>query len=214
MFYTELRLVPASIGDDESEGDYEEENPDDMAAEDRSTRWSRKSLYKASRGEIGLIWSIFRLLGTPTETTWPVSISGFGKLDIIASHRERSQEFRSLPGARMMTFAPTSPTELRTRLINLPSIEENGAAPLDAHPLDLIKKLMVLNPKRRLPAASAVKHAWFWNGIPLMLPPGHASLASSDGNSFQHSEDWKGCRLEDLIRPGVEQALARFRSTI
>lgn len=32
----------------------------------------RKSLFDASRGDIALIWSIFKTLGTPTSEIWPV----------------------------------------------------------------------------------------------------------------------------------------------
>lgn len=35
--------------------------------------WERDSLFDASRGEIGLAWSIFKVRGTPDETLWPVS---------------------------------------------------------------------------------------------------------------------------------------------
>jgi hypothetical protein len=34
--------------------------------------WKREPLFDASRGEIGLLWSIFRILGTPTKESWPV----------------------------------------------------------------------------------------------------------------------------------------------
>jgi hypothetical protein len=37
--------------------------------------WVRKPLFDASRGEIGLLWSIFRTLGTPNEGSWPVRVS-------------------------------------------------------------------------------------------------------------------------------------------
>jgi hypothetical protein len=40
-------------------------NPEDI-------KWDRKSLFNGSRGEIGLIGSIFKIRGTPTEETWPV----------------------------------------------------------------------------------------------------------------------------------------------
>jgi serine/threonine protein kinase len=36
------------------------------------SRWRRGNLFDASRGEIGLTWSIFQTRGTPTENTWPV----------------------------------------------------------------------------------------------------------------------------------------------
>ena len=35
--------------------------------------WRRTSLFDASRGEIALIWSIFKIRGTPTTELWPVS---------------------------------------------------------------------------------------------------------------------------------------------
>lgn len=102
MFYTELGLVTLLICDDESEraSDHdqrEEEEEDEEEADEeqegypgyiapgeRSVRCSRKSLFKASRGEIGLIWSVFRLLGTPTESTWPVS---FSKLVVLVASK-------------------------------------------------------------------------------------------------------------------------------
>lgn len=41
--------------------------------------WRRKNLFDASRGEIGLAWSIFKVRGTPDEGNWPV---GFPRLRI------------------------------------------------------------------------------------------------------------------------------------
>lgn len=35
--------------------------------------WQRDTLFKGSRGEIGLAWSIFKIFGTPTKESWPVS---------------------------------------------------------------------------------------------------------------------------------------------
>lgn len=36
--------------------------------------WTRDTLFNADRGEIALAWSIFKVLGTPNETSWPVSL--------------------------------------------------------------------------------------------------------------------------------------------
>lgn len=36
--------------------------------------WHRMQLFDSTRGEIGLVASIFKLLGTPTEETWPVNL--------------------------------------------------------------------------------------------------------------------------------------------
>lgn len=72
MFYTKLCWVPELSYDDESD-DGMEEYDDELSATESRMRWSRRTLFKASRGEIALIWSIFQLLGTPNETSWPVS---------------------------------------------------------------------------------------------------------------------------------------------
>ena len=48
--------------------------------------WKRAALFDAANGEIGLVASIFRLLGTPTEETWPVSISRSDFPSIPSSH--------------------------------------------------------------------------------------------------------------------------------
>jgi hypothetical protein len=37
--------------------------------------WRRDALFDATRGEIALLWSIFRLMGTPTKDSWPVRTS-------------------------------------------------------------------------------------------------------------------------------------------
>lgn len=41
------------------------------------TTWSRDTLFDGSRGEIGLAWSIFKIFGTPTDESWPVSDPSF-----------------------------------------------------------------------------------------------------------------------------------------
>ena len=35
--------------------------------------WKRESLFDGNRGEIGVAWSIFKIFGTPTKNSWPVS---------------------------------------------------------------------------------------------------------------------------------------------
>jgi len=54
--------------DDESDDGAEDEDDDDDVI-GSPMPWSRRTLFKASRGEIALIWSIFRLLGTPDKTS-------------------------------------------------------------------------------------------------------------------------------------------------
>jgi hypothetical protein len=82
-FFTPLRMLQS--GDDD----------DDLSDDDEATtaigngshvvpvgheprlraRWRRQNLFDASKGEIGLAWSIFKTRGTPTERTWPVRSS-------------------------------------------------------------------------------------------------------------------------------------------
>lgn len=35
--------------------------------------WKRDSFFDGNRGEIGVAWSIFKIFGTPTKESWPVS---------------------------------------------------------------------------------------------------------------------------------------------
>ncbi|KAG8997210.1 hypothetical protein FRB94_007817 [Tulasnella sp. JGI-2019a] len=93
QFFTPLRYVTREYGfDDEiDEGvnsDEEEAVADDIlspvmvpksvkremdaGASRLDEAWERDPLFDASRGEIGLAWSIFKVRGTPDEALWPV----------------------------------------------------------------------------------------------------------------------------------------------
>lgn len=84
--FTPLRLTH-SYGDEEDEYyDESDENegegqppskppfmiPRGLSPGDPDVEWTRDSLYDATRGAIGLAFSIFKVHGTPNETTWPV----------------------------------------------------------------------------------------------------------------------------------------------
>ena len=67
----------ADDDDDDTEADSTPTKPPFMLSRGLSpgqpdTEWERESLYDASRGQIGLAWSIFKVHGTPTEALWPV----------------------------------------------------------------------------------------------------------------------------------------------
>ena len=80
-FFTTLRLH------DTSDSDYEPDGADADAecdptrpfavVEGRSDsarmEWERCALFDASRGDIGLAWSIFKTRGSPSAHNWPVS---------------------------------------------------------------------------------------------------------------------------------------------
>lgn len=80
-FFTPLRLY--SDEEEESLGDVEDENqppspfivPRGLDILDPDARWIRDTLFNGNRGEIGLAWSIFKIFGTPTPDTWPVSLN-------------------------------------------------------------------------------------------------------------------------------------------
>lgn len=78
QFFTALRLCD----DDDTEIDTDLE-PDDAPptpfivpnylGSSLGAQWTRDSLFDGDKGEIGLAWSIFKIFGTPTADTWPVS---------------------------------------------------------------------------------------------------------------------------------------------
>jgi len=82
--------------------------------------------------EIGTIFKILWLLGTPTEETWP----GFTRLE----------HWRS-------TFPQWQPKDLAPVLHARPELSPQGAA--------LLRGLLMLNPADRLSARRAKNHAWF-----------------------------------------------------
>lgn len=92
-------------------------------------QWTRDSLFDGERGEIGLAWSIFKILGTPNKSNWPVS-----KLFIvtIVHSQDILQDFEDLPGASSVVFKVVSGVPLRPLLANLPP-----SALLDPTTLDL-----------------------------------------------------------------------------
>ena len=62
-------ILPHPESDDASD---EEEELRDPLDEDDSPRLVRKPLFDDRYGDIGLAGSIFRVLGTPADETWPV----------------------------------------------------------------------------------------------------------------------------------------------
>lgn len=79
--------------------------------------------------EIDELFKIFRVLGTPTEETWP-GVSAF-------------RDFK----ATFPKWAPTDVSKL------LPTLEPNG--------IDLLNKMLIYEPGKRISAVEALKHPYF-----------------------------------------------------
>ncbi|KAH7878729.1 kinase-like domain-containing protein [Lentinula edodes] len=111
------------------------------------SRYARSPLFDASRGEIGLAWSIFKVFGTPRE---PVN------------EQEKAQSwawsgFQDLPDAQKVEFTKVDGVDLDHVLPNLPTenVENPGSA------VDLIKSLLRYPPERRMKAEDAQRHPFF-----------------------------------------------------
>ncbi|KAF7041496.1 hypothetical protein CFC21_051286 [Triticum aestivum] len=88
-----------------------------------------------TNNEIIQLWSIFRLLGTPDDRTWP--------------------EFTSLPHtAKALRLLPPGHKENKLReLFPREKLSDEG--------FQLLQGLLTCNPDKRLTAAAALKHRWF-----------------------------------------------------
>ncbi len=82
-FFTSLRFIPE---DDDIDAGYGSPSSDSSnqsqslrpafinppVSDSQRGEWTRKSLFDAERGSIGLAWSIFKVRGTPDDDNWPV----------------------------------------------------------------------------------------------------------------------------------------------
>ncbi|KAG1842246.1 kinase-like domain-containing protein [Suillus subalutaceus] len=192
-FFTTLRLYnPLDDDDFEFEGDEQSDSGDESPSKlaepfiipkglrigDPTNRWARDSLFDSTRGEIGLAWSIFKIRGSPNETSWP--------------------SFLSLPDANKLSFINVEPIDLPSILPNFPSSAQRHEVDTKTHmpqetmsptPVDLIHRFLVYEPSQRLRPSNALTHPWFTSEPPLLLPDdfpapsihGEASISFSWG---------------------------------
>lgn len=189
-FFTPLRMQNQYDDDEVLDSDSDEEGakapfiiPKSLAVDDPDAEWRRDSLFDASRGSIGLAWSIFKTKGTPTESSWP--------------------DFSLLPDANKISFRMVPRQALRTLLPNLPPTTTPALSD-QRNCVDLIDRLLTYQPSMRLSAANALRHPWFTEAAPLLVPPGYTA-ASDDA---QGVEIWEGKTLADLLLPKLHPSRA------
>ncbi|KAK0479661.1 kinase-like protein [Armillaria novae-zelandiae] len=129
-------FTPLLPEDEDEEDDYPPE------LRDANPTLIRKALFDGTRGEIGLAWSIFKILGTPTEDSWPT--------------------FQQLPDASRVQFIVVPPVPLESVLPHLP---QDGTP----HEFHLLQSLLRYPPSARTAATDALAHPCFANNI--LIPP-------------------------------------------
>ncbi|KAI0094162.1 kinase-like domain-containing protein [Irpex rosettiformis] len=197
-FYTPLRFSPDDDddNDDGCSSDEGDQRPPIRPAfinppisDSQRGKWTREPLFDAERGSIGLAWSIFKVRGTPDDTTWPA--------------------FKTLPNASSLTFQTACPVNLQTLLPNLPPHSISTATedqPSHFPPrtptnsaVDFLWRFLVYPPEHRMNPTDALNHPWLHDG-PLLLPTGY-SLSEEEknfGQSLTYLVDRSS--LGDLLR--------------
>ncbi|ETW86672.1 hypothetical protein HETIRDRAFT_308454, partial [Heterobasidion irregulare TC 32-1] len=186
-FFTTLRLLDTSDSDfdlDGADADAEYDPTQPFAiAESRldwaRMEWERCALFDASRGDIGLAWSIFKTRGSPSAYSWPTF------LDLPDAPKVT---FRDAPGVVLATLLPHLPSHDRERKEGSGDRDPLHFPPqeMSPTPLDLIHRLVVYPPSSRLAAVDALRHPWFTEDAPLLLPesgmdlPPHAQTTWQD----------------------------------
>lgn len=133
--------------------------------------WRRDTIFDATRGEIALLWSIFRVMGTPSTASWPD----------FPGHQEGSLiRFRD---AERQPLAPL-----------LPHLPIDVSEPT---PLKMIEAFLAYPPAQRLTATQALRHSWFTDEGPVLLPVGYPVDPEITG--LQPAYQLEGKNLEDIL---------------
>lgn len=141
--------------------------------------WKRESLFDASRGSIGLAWSIFKVRGTPSEDSWP--------------------EFNELPDANKVSFEVVPPVDLTALLPNIPTVSILTTRPdipgsFPTALLDLLEQLLTYPPLKRPRPAAIRPHPLFTDSLPILLPAEHPDL-----QDIRYTVVWNDRQLKDLL---------------
>ncbi|KAF7783933.1 hypothetical protein Agabi119p4_98 [Agaricus bisporus var. burnettii] len=201
-FFTPFRLLSSDIDIDDNDDD----NPQDTSSFDPfiipphlnttnpSTYWSRNTLYDASRSEIGLAWSIFKIHGTPNAQLWP--------------------EWPSLPQSQTLLFNSVQGKGLTKEI--LPHLTPDEVLKGDDdQPIptinDLMNRFLRYPYRARLSFANALAHPWFTKSNIILTPPDYKAAIDSHWDSLLVSnEDNEPPRLkvEQVWQPSQEAKVA------
>jgi cell division cycle 2-like protein len=100
-------------------------------------------------GEIDQIDKIFSLVGTPNDNNWP--------------------DFDKLPSAGILRWKSIKSGCDLSRRFPVNSFA-GGRTFLDANGFDLLRRLLTLDPKKRITADEAMQHSYFCKGVPKAAP--------------------------------------------
>lgn len=204
-FFTPLRLISPN---DEIDDDFNKTEPYDpfiipphLNINNPKTHWSRDTLYDASRSEIGLAWSIFKIQGTPNEELWP--------------------EWPSLPQSQTLIFNFVEGKGLTKDLLPhlIPEEEDKGE---DNQPkptiVDLMNRFLRYPYRSRLSFADALAHPWFTKTNIILTPPGYKSAIDNHWNpvlsSTTEESDTPRLKVEEVWKPSQEEKIAAKETVI
>ncbi|KIY43283.1 kinase-like protein, partial [Fistulina hepatica ATCC 64428] len=193
-FFAPLKMLPEEDNEDEQVASAPSLPPFIYKSEHgEPATWERLPLFDASRGEIWLAWSIFKVRGTLTKDLWP--------------------NFADLPSAHRVDFTVVPPQALRSFLPNLPpSNLDEVYDPQDQHfpppeqapiALDLIYRLLVYPPDARISAQESLHHPWLLEHQQLYLPetyPHNIISSSYDDVNAKIVSSWSGRSIGDWLQ--------------
>ncbi len=108
----------------------------------------KKEAMLQGQGELDQIDKIFKFLGSPTEEVWP--------------------GFKSLPNASVLRWKNKGQPKIFETFP--PNSFSGNQTYLDSNGFDLLRSLLTLDPKKRLPADDALNHAYFSEGVGMKQP--------------------------------------------